>query len=420
MHEVLGERKPRDRSCARVGRFAFDARGGGLRGSGLGRSGFRIRWQLIAFAAPLLGVLCSISWQRARPTVRLHSDPGRQYCFESEQTKFTVQVTAEVPVTLTISAIDGMDLEVVDHAADSQTIAVRASRWGRYPIRAHVEVFAAGGLLRGTATVDVADCCVFPIAPPEATGIPRAELPDRLGTHLTRRVGLGVEFADIRAYVPGDQLRTVNWPVSARRGALHVTERLTDRAADVVVLIDTHAQPLGPATDATDRMARGAVQVVQTALRQGDRAGVVALGNRRTHWLAVDMGKAQFYRILDTILDATGGPETGTGTLAPRAAIPNGAIVIAFSTLLDTDFAVALIDLRKRGHTVVAIDMLVDTPFTGEDDPLVARMWALQRSFMHRDMGTIGVDVVSWSPEHTLDQAMLLVPEHRRPVRRRR
>ncbi len=381
---------------------------------------FGSRWQLIAFAAPLLGVLCSISWQRARPTVRLHSDPGRQYCFESEQTKFTVQVTAEVPVTLTISAIDGMDLEVVDHAADSQTIAVRASRWGRYPIRAHVEVFAAGGLLRGTATVDVADCCVFPIAPPEATGIPRAELPDRLGTHLTRRVGLGVEFADIRAYVPGDQLRTVNWPVSARRGALHVTERLTDRAADVVVLIDTHAQPLGPATDATDRMARGAVQVVQTALRQGDRAGVVALGNRRTHWLAVDMGKAQFYRILDTILDATGGPETGTGTLAPRAAIPNGAIVIAFSTLLDTDFAVALVDLRKRGHTVVAIDMLVDTPFTGEDDPLVARMWALQRSFMHRDMGTIGVDVVSWSPEHTLDQAMLLVPEHRRPVRRRR
>jgi uncharacterized protein (DUF58 family) len=381
---------------------------------------FGARWQLIAFAAPLLGVLCSIDWQRARPTVRLSASPGRQYFFESEQVRLTVQATADTAVALTLSAVDGMDVEVVEHAADRQTIAVRASRWGRYPIRAHVEVFAAGGLLRGTATVDAADCCVFPIAPPEATGLPRTQLPDRLGTHLTRRVGLGVEFADIRAYVPGDQLRTVNWPVSARRGALHVTERLTDRAADVVVLIDTHAQPLGPATEATDRMARGAVQVVQTALRQGDRAGVVALGNRRTHWLSVDMGKAQFYRILDTMLDATGGPETGTGTLAPRAAIPNGAIVIALSTLLDTDFAVALIDLRKRGHTVVAVDMLVEPPFTGEDDPLVARMWALQRSFMHRDMGTIGVDVVSWSPEHTLDQAMLLVPEHRRPVGSRR
>jgi uncharacterized protein (DUF58 family) len=385
---------------------------------------FNSHWQLIAFAAPLLGVLCSVSWQRARPTVRIHSSQGRQYFFEAEQARLTVSVVAKSAVTLTISAVDGMDLEVIDNETDKtpnrQTISVSASRWGRYAVRAHIEVFAAGGLLRGSATVDAADCCVFPIAPPEATGIPRTELPDRLGTHLTRRIGLGVEFADIRAYVPGDQLRTVNWPVSARRGALHVTERLTDCAADVVVLLDTHAQPLGPATEATDRMARGAVQVVQTALRQGDRAGVVVLGNRRTHWLGADMGRAQFYKILDTILDATGGPETGTSTLAPRAAVPTGAIVIAFSTLLETDFALAMIDLRKRGHTVVAIDTLVGTPFTGEHDPLIARMWALQRQFMHRDMATIGVDVVSWSPEHTLDQAMLLVPEHRRRVRGRR
>jgi uncharacterized protein (DUF58 family) len=385
---------------------------------------FGSRWQLIAFAAPLLGVLCSISWQRERPTVRVHSSAGRQYFFESEQAQLTVWSTAEAAVTLTVSAVEGMDLEVVhnegEHAADRQTVALSASRWGRYAVRAHLDVRAAGGLLRGTATVDVADCCVFPIAPPQDTGIPTTELPDRLGTHLTRHVGPGVEFADIRAYVPGDQLRSVNWPVSARRGALHVTERLTDRAADIVVLIDTHAQPLGPATEATERMARGAVQVAQTALRQGDRAGVVALGNRRTHWLGADTGKAQFYRILDTILDATGGPETGMGTLAPRAAVPAGAIVIAFSTLLETDFALALIDLRKRGHTVVAVDMLVGTPFTAEHDPLVARMWALQRSFMHRDMGTIGVDVVSWGPEYTLDQAIALVPRHRRPTPRPR
>jgi hypothetical protein len=47
-------------------------------------------------------------------------------------------------------------------------------------------------------------------------------------------------------------------------------------------------------------------------------------------------------------------------------------------------------------------------------------MWTMQRSFMYRDMGTVGVDVVSWPSENTLDQAMRLVPEHRRPVRRRR
>ncbi len=53
--EVLGERKPRDRGCARVGRFAFDARGGGLRGSGLGRSGFRIPLAADRFRGPATG-----------------------------------------------------------------------------------------------------------------------------------------------------------------------------------------------------------------------------------------------------------------------------------------------------------------------------------------------------------------------------
>ena len=133
----------------------------------------------------------------------------------------------------------------------------------------------------GPASVDAADVFVFPMAPPQSTPIPRTELLDRLGTHLTRHIGPGVEYADVRRYVPGDQLRTVNWPVSARRGSLHVTERLTDRAADVVVLVDTYPQPPGPATEATDRTVRGAVQVVQSALRSGDRAGVVALGDRR-------------------------------------------------------------------------------------------------------------------------------------------
>ncbi len=382
------------------------------------------RWQLIAFVAPLLGVLCSIGWQRVVPKVHVHAEPGLQRCFEGEQTQLNVWATAEpadVAVTLAISGVEGMRLDVTDNDhAGRQTVTVAADRWGRYPIRATVDVVAPGGLLSGTATVDATDVFVFPLAPPQSTAIPKTELLDRLGTHLTRHIGPGVEYADIRPFVPGDQLRTVNWPVSARRGSLHVTQRLTDRAADVVVLLDMYAQPSGPATEATERALRGAVQVVQSALRGGDRAGVVTLGGGRPRWLGADIGRRQFYRVLDTLLGAGDEFETTTGTLAPRAALPPGAIVVAFSTMLDTEFALSLIDLRKRGHTVIAVDVLEGAPFGDEKDPLFTRMWAMQRSFMYRDMGTVGVDVVSWSSDNTLDQAMQLVPERRRPVRGRR
>jgi uncharacterized protein (DUF58 family) len=380
-------------------------------------------WQLVAFAAPLIGLLMSIGWQRAVPKVHVHAEPGSHRCFESESTRLSVWATVETSdaaVDLTIETVDGMRLETAEAGPrQGQTVVVAADNWGRYPIVARLNVVSRGGLVQGRGLADAADVFVFPLAPPQSTAIPRTELLDRLGTHLTRHIGPGVEYADIRRYVPGDHLRTVNWPVSARRGSLHVTERLTDRAADVVVLIDGYPQPPGPATEATDRIVRGAVQVVQSALRSGDRAGIVALGDRHPRWLGADIGRRQFYRILDAVLTAGDGFENTPGTLAPRAAVPPGAIVIAFSTMLDTEFALALIDLRKRGHTVVAVDVLEGAPFEEERDRLVARMWSLQRAFMYRDMRTIGVDVVSWRGDATLDQAMQLVPDHRRTVRRR-
>ncbi len=380
-------------------------------------------WQLVAFVAPLLGVLCSISWQPPVPTIRVHAQPATQRCFEAEQVELNVWATAEpseTPLALLVSAHPTMRLEVADveipGSGPGKAVAVSAERWGRYPVRVEINTVGRGGLLSGTAMVDAAEITVFPLTPPQSTPLPHTELLDRLGTHLTRHTGRGVEYADIRAYVPGDPLRAVNWPVSARRGSLHVTQRLTDRAADMVVLVDAYAQPSGPATRATERTVRGAAQVVQAALRNGDRAGIVRLGDRRPRWLGVDIGQRQFYRVLDAVLGAGGSSETTTGTLAPRAAVPPGAVIIAFSTMLDTEFTSALIDLRKRGHTVLAVDVLPGSPFEGAPDPLVARLWALQRSAMYRDMATIGVDVAPWPKDRPLEQAMRLVTDLRRPV----
>ncbi len=138
------------------------------------------RWELIAFAAPLLGVLSSISWQRPVPTIRIHAEPASQRCFEDEQARLTVWATEETgaatasALELTIPAVEGMRLEVNEaESRHAKTVAALAQRWGRYFIRARVDVIARGGLLAGTATVDAAELIVFPLTPPQATPIPR-------------------------------------------------------------------------------------------------------------------------------------------------------------------------------------------------------------------------------------------------------
>jgi uncharacterized protein (DUF58 family) len=386
---------------------------------GLGLAGSR--WQLIVFAAPMLGVLCSIARQPSTPRLKLCVKAESVGFFEHEPIQLSIWVETNsnnAAVELNVSTVMGMTIQVIEQDSERLTVSCTAERWGRYPIRAHLTATARGGLIAGTATLDAVELYVFPVAPARSTAIPRTTLPDRIGTHVGRRVGSGVEYADIRAYIPGDQLRAVNWPVSARRGSLHVTDRLSEQAADVVVLIDTYPQPPGPATEATERTVRGAMQVVQTALRKGDRAGIVALGDRQTRWLVPDIGRRQFYRVLDATLGASTGFQSSTGSLAPRPAVPPGAIVIGFSTLLNTHFAAALIDLRKHGHVVVNVDVLRGFPALDDHDPLVGRIWSLERSFMYRNMRTIGIEVVPWRDGNTLDEAMQLIPDRhaaRRP-----
>ncbi|WP_067718858.1 DUF58 domain-containing protein [Nocardia yamanashiensis] len=383
------------------------------------------RWQLVVFGAPMLGVLATAPLQMSRTRIQVDG-AGVLRCFETEEVELNAAAyvdSGHALLRLHRETVPGMDLRV-EEAVDSGSapaglrLSLTADRWGRYPIPLRVTALSPAGLAVASVRLPAGEVYVYPIADPQRTRLPRTELPERIGAHLTRRHGPGVEFADVRAYAPGDQLRTVNWAVSARRGRLFVTERFTNRAADVVVLVDTSMQAPGPATEALERSVRGAAQVTQSALQSGDRTAVVCLG-RSPRWLRPDIGRRQFYRIVDTVLDVGDEHIETSGTLAPHAAVPIGAVVVAFSTLLDTQFALSLIDLRKRGHVVVVVDVLRGPPFH-ELDPTLARMWQLERASMYRDMGTVGVDIVSWPEDTRLDQAMRLVPEHRRTVRVRR
>lgn len=172
---VTGEHPDGVQLCWRASPLALviaAAAAAALAGAVIGSS-----WRLIAFAAPLLGVLCSIGWQPPVPVVRVQARPASRRCFEAEPAAVTIRAAAvgapPTSVKLVVTAHPTACLQVVgegvDAAGASASVLCTAGRFGRYPIRARVAVTGCGGLLTGTAVVDAADVTVFPLTPPTPT-----------------------------------------------------------------------------------------------------------------------------------------------------------------------------------------------------------------------------------------------------------
>ena len=384
------------------------------------------RWQLIAFVAPLLGVLCSIGWQRTVPKVCVHAEPGLQRCFEGRAGAGERVGDRRTGRRRGHARADrcGRDAtrRCARRAPGRQTVTVAADRWGRYPIRATVDVVAPGGLLSGTATVDASDVFVFPVAPPQSTADPEdrtarpARHPPDPAHRARRRIRRHPAVRPRRPAANG-QLAGQRPP---RQPARH---RAADRPGRRCGGADRHVRAAAGPGDRGDRAGaarRGPGGAERTAQRRPGRdrharRRSAALARRRHRPAPVlpgarhDARCGRRIRNHDRHIGAARRPAAGRD----RRRVLHHARhrVRAVADRPAQAWAHRRRRRRARGRARSKAE---------RNDPLFTRMWAMQRSFMYRDMGTVGVDIVSWPSENTLDQSMRLVPEHRRPVRGRR
>ncbi len=293
---------------------------------------------------------------------------------------------------------------------------LRPARWGRYSPGA-ITISCRTGQSGWAASLDVPleRMEVFPRPARIRPRLVPAELLRRIGEHTGRAIGSGVEFAGLRPYVPGDQLRDINRPVSIRRGQLHVNQRAASRAADLVMMIDAFAGQ-GPVADATlDLAVHGAAALASAYLRVSDRAGLVVLGGM-LRWLGPASSDRQFYRIAEMMLEARYdsfvAPDVGR---IPRTALPPGTLVVVFSPLLDPRAFTAITDLRQRGYPLILIDTLRHEPPADIQSPasraasrsaLALRLWRLDRAATHAALRDLGVPVLRWDADTELDSVL--------------
>jgi uncharacterized protein (DUF58 family) len=307
-------------------------------------------------------------------------------------------------------------------AGEERTVAVPLTcrRWGAYPLgdvllRAHdrFRLFTWERHLAGRAVVKV-----FPVPDALRSMVRPFETQVSTGSHVAAQRGDGIEFADLRPFLPGDRPRSINWRATARRGALMVNQRHPERATDVVLFLDSFLDLRGPAGSTLDQAVGAAASLAAAYLRQRDRVGLVSFGGF-VQWLQPGSGQAALYRLLDTLMEtqvyATAAWK-GIRHLPPRT-LPAKALIVALTPLVDERGVAALFDLLARGYDLAVVDispLAHAGPAGGEWGELARRLWALERETLRHRYQRLGAAVVEWDDAMHLQQVLLEVEGCRR------
>jgi uncharacterized protein (DUF58 family) len=125
------------------------------------------------------------------------------------------------------------------------------------------------------------------------------------GEHRTLFRGTGIDVADLREYQPGDDLRHVDWNVTARTDIAHVREYLEDREVTAWLLLDCSASmEFGPIERHKHIvLTEVAATVAQLLSRSGNRVGAVLFDSDVRRIVPPGQGRRQVLRILSHLMD---------------------------------------------------------------------------------------------------------------------
>jgi uncharacterized protein (DUF58 family) len=181
------------------------------------------------------------------------------------------------------------------------------------------------------------------------------------GDYVSVFKGRGMEFEQVREYSPGDDVRNIDWNVTARSQSAFVKEFREERELTVMLAVDVSgSQDFGTAEDfKQDLAAKFAAAIAFTAIRNNDKVGLILFSDRIELYVPPKKGRGHVWRVIREILTAR--PE-GRGTdIAGGLAFLNNvarrrAVVFVVSDWIDTGYDRVLRVSRAR-HDLIAVSI---------------------------------------------------------------
>ncbi len=180
------------------------------------------------------------------------------------------------------------------------------------------------------------------------------------GNHRSKFIGGGMEFSEVREYVYGDDVKKIDWNVSARHGGLFVKEFVEENDLDVFLLVDVSASnEFGVIKSKKERAFEISTSVIFSALRKNDQVGLAMFTNSLEKIMPIKKGERHMMGLLKTIIEHNPKESrTDVSNVITEITkyLKRKSMVFIISDFISDDFITSLKMLKKH-HKVIMINI---------------------------------------------------------------
>ncbi len=132
------------------------------------------------------------------------------------------------------------------------------------------------------------------------------------GNYLSAFKGQGLEFDEVREYVPGDDVRAIDWNVTARTGTPHIKVMREERELTVIILVDVSPSQGYGTTPKLKRAhaAEMAAILAFLAIRNNDKVGLILFSDEVEAYIPPKKGRGHIWNIIRSVMTHEGKGKT--------------------------------------------------------------------------------------------------------------
>ena len=250
------------------------------------------------------------------------------------------------------------------------------------------------------------------------------------GAYNSKFRGGGIEFSEVREYIPGDDVKRIDWNVSARHNSLYVKEFVEENELNIYLIVDLSASTnFGFTKSKLDLSFEVAVSLMFLALKNNDRLGLGIFTNKLEKFIPSRKGKRQLLRIIKELIEYK-PKNKETDILESLSALKNKlkrkSVIYIISDFLSDDYEKTL-KFLKLHHEVILINIsdikereipnigyaYIEDAETGEQILVNTSSETFQKQYSElmkqkieenqNSMKKIGIDMINLSDQESFD-----------------